>query len=156
LQPSLAAIVQRMDAAAADKDVVAVWLKIEDPAVGRGKIFELRGAIARLRKAGKPVYAELTTAEGGQYLLAGACDQIVMPPSGMLIVAGVRAEVTFFKGLLDKLGFAVRRPANGQVQGRRRAVDAQRNEQAATTELRCTGRRRLRRPHSHHRRPIAA
>ena len=27
-----------------------------------------------------------------------------MPPSGMLIVPGVRAEVTFFKGLLDKLG----------------------------------------------------
>ena len=27
-----------------------------------------------------------------------------MPPSGMLIVPGVRAEVTFYKGLLDKLG----------------------------------------------------
>ena len=27
-----------------------------------------------------------------------------MPPSGVLIVPGVRAEMTFFKGLLDKLG----------------------------------------------------
>ena len=27
-----------------------------------------------------------------------------MPPSGMLIIPGVRAEVTFYKGLLDKLG----------------------------------------------------
>ena len=35
---------QRLDAAAADKDVLAVWLKIEDLAVGRGKIHELRGA----------------------------------------------------------------------------------------------------------------
>ena len=104
MQPSLASIVQRMDAAAADKDVRAVWLKIEDFGLGRGKIFELRGAIARLRKAGKPVYAELTTAEGSQYVLAAACEQIYMPPSGMLIVPGVRAEVTFFKGLLDKLG----------------------------------------------------
>ncbi len=104
LRPSLASIVQRMDAAADDKDVSAVWLKIEDLAIGRGKIYELRGAIARLRAAKKPVYAELTTAEGGQYLLAGACEKIVMPPSGMLIVPGVRAEITFFKGLLDKLG----------------------------------------------------
>lgn len=104
LQPSLAALVQRLDAAAADKDVSAVWLKIEDLAIGRGKIAELRGAIARLRKANKPVYAELTTADGGQYLLAAACDQIIMPPSGMLIIPGVRAEVTFYKGLLDKLG----------------------------------------------------
>ena len=27
-----------------------------------------------------------------------------MPASGMLIVPGVRIEVTFYKGLLDKLG----------------------------------------------------
>ena len=104
LQPALAAIVQRIDAAAADKDVAAVWLKIDGLAVGRAKINELRAAIGRLRKANKPVYAELTTAEGGQYLLAAACERLVMPPSGMLIVPGVRAEVTFYKGLLDKLG----------------------------------------------------
>ena len=104
LEPSLATIVQRLDAAAADKQVQAVWLKIDDFDGGRGKINELRGAVARLRKAGKPVYAELTSAETGQYLLAAACGRIVMPPSGTLIVPGIRAEITFFKGLLDKLG----------------------------------------------------
>jgi protease-4 len=104
MRPSLASIVGRMDAAAADKDVSAVWLKIEDLLVGHGKIYELRGAIARLRQAKKPVYAELTSADGRQYLLAAACGQVVMPPSGMLIVPGVRAEITFYKGLLDKLG----------------------------------------------------
>ena len=104
LKPSLAAMIERMDAAAADKDVRAVWLKIEDLALGRAKIYELRGAIARLRKAHKPVYAELTSASTGQYLLAGSCDRIVMPSSGVLIVPGVRAEITFYKGLLDKIG----------------------------------------------------
>jgi protease-4 len=104
LQPSLGVLVQRMDAAAADKNVAAVWMKIENPELGRGKIHELRAAVARIRKAGKPVYGELTTADSPQYLLAIACDQVVMPPSGMLIVPGVRAEVTFYRGLLDKLG----------------------------------------------------
>ena len=46
----------------------------------------------------------MTTADTGQYLLASACEQIIMPPSGILIVPGVRAEMMFFKGLLDKLG----------------------------------------------------
>lgn len=104
LQPSLDGIVARLDEAAKDKDLAAVWLRIEDLALGRGKVHELRSAIGRLRAAGKPVYAELTSADTSQYLLASACDQIVMPPSGMLILPGVRAEVTFFKGLLDKLG----------------------------------------------------
>jgi protease-4 len=100
----LAKIIQRLDEAAADKSIAAVWLRIEDLATGRAKIQELRAAVARVRKAGKPVYAELTSADTGQYLLATSCDQIFMPSSGMLLVPGVRAEVTFYKNLLDKVG----------------------------------------------------
>lgn len=101
---SLATLIERLDQAAEDKDVAAVWLRIDNPALGRGKIHEIRQAIARVRKAGKPVYAELTSADTREYLLAAACDEIIMPPSGMLVLPGVRAEVTFYKGLLDKLG----------------------------------------------------
>jgi protease IV len=104
LQPTLPNLLRRLDAAAVDKNVAAVWLKIADLSVGRATIFEIRAAVARLRKAGKPVYAELTTADSSRYLLASACDEICMPPSGMLLIPGVRAEITFYKGLLDKLG----------------------------------------------------
>lgn len=104
VRPTLHKLIERLDDAAGDKNVAAVWLRIEDTELGRGKISELRAAIARVRKVGKPVYAELTSAESGQYLLASACDEIVMPPSGMLLVPGVRAEMAFYKGLLDKLG----------------------------------------------------
>ena len=104
LQSTLASTIQRIDAAAKDKDVSAVWLKIEGLSIGRAKLYELRGAVARLRKAKKPVYAELTNAGTGAYLLATSCDRIVMPPSGMLILPGVRLEITFYKGLMDKLG----------------------------------------------------
>ena len=38
------------------------------------------------------------------YLLACACDEIVMPESGSLTIPGIRAEVTFFGGLFEKLG----------------------------------------------------
>ncbi|MGO9110401.1 MAG: signal peptide peptidase SppA, partial [Thermoguttaceae bacterium] len=104
LKPSLGKLIERLDEAKSDKEVSAVWLRMEDIELGRGKVNEIRAAIARVRKAGKPVYAELTSADTGAYLVATACDQIFMPVSGVLIVPGVRMEVTFYKGLLDKLG----------------------------------------------------
>jgi len=117
LQPSLSSVIRRMDAAAEDDQVAAVWLRIEPLAMGFGKINELRCAVGRLRKAGKPVCAELTTATSAQYLLAAACDEIIMPPSGMLIVPGVRTEVTFYKGLLDKLGIQADMLRMGKYKG---------------------------------------
>ena len=152
MQPSLATVIERMDEAAADKDVAAVWLQIEDLDIGRGKIHELRAAIARLRKAGKPVYAELTTAERGQYLLAAACDEVVMPPSGMLILPGVRAEVTFYKGLLDKLGVQFDALQMGKYKGAAEPFTRTEHERAAAREHRRPGRRHLRRPGRHDRR----
>ncbi len=104
LQQSLATMIRRIDQAAEDDEVAAVWLRIEGLSLGRGKLHELRSAIARLRKAGKPVYAELADAGTAEYLVAAACDEIVMTPTGTLIVPGVRAEVTYYKGLFDKVG----------------------------------------------------
>ena len=55
-------------------------------------------------RAGKKIYADLQFATPADYLLASACDQIVMPESGTLMLPGVRAEVIFYKNLFDKLG----------------------------------------------------
>jgi protease-4 len=101
---SLSTVIDRLDRAAADDKVSAVVLKIRNPAVGRGKIAELRAAIQRVRDADKRVVAELRGATTSDYLLACACDEIAMPESGVLLMPGVRAEITFFRGLFDKLG----------------------------------------------------
>lgn len=104
IKPSLASLIGRFDALVEDKSIDAVVLDLEDAELGAGRVSEIRQAIGRVRAAGKPVYAVITAADAGQYLLAAACDEIVMVPSGMLLIPGVRAEVTFFKGLLDKIG----------------------------------------------------
>ena len=109
-------------------------------------------AIARLRKAGKPVYAELTTADSGQYLLAAACDQIFMPPSGMLIVPGVRAEVTFYKGLLDKLGLQFDALQMGKYKGAAEPLTRNEMSKPLRESLEADGRRHLRRHGGHDRR----
>lgn len=114
---SLATIIKRMDQAGKDKNVVAVLLQIEGAALGRGKVDELRAAVGRLRKHGKPVYALLTTADANQYLLAAACDKIILAPPGMLMVPGVRLEMTFFKDMLGKLGLEVDMLKMGKCKG---------------------------------------
>jgi protease-4 len=96
--------ISRLEKASKDKSISGVVLNIENPAIGRGKVEELRAAIARFRKAGKKVYAQLETGMPADYLVACACDEIVMPETGVLVLPGVHAEATFFKGLLGKLG----------------------------------------------------
>lgn len=114
LKPSLRVIIERIDQAAEDSDVDAVVLSIEDLAIGQGKIQELRGAIARFHKHGKPIYAELTSADTRQFVLAMACDEVFMPASGMLILPGLRGD-DLLQGPLRQAGDPLRHAPGGEV-----------------------------------------
>ena len=104
LRPNLRQLVSRLDQAAQDDDIKSVVLRPQSPMIGRGKLAELRAAIGRVQAAGKKVYAQLEMATARDYLLASACDEIVMPESGVLMVTGLHAEVAFFKDTLEYLG----------------------------------------------------
>ncbi|QDS97890.1 signal peptide peptidase SppA [Adhaeretor mobilis] len=95
--------IARIDKAAEDAKIDGIILEIHN-GVGRGKLNELRSAIKRAKVSGKKVYAHLETAISTQYQLAAACDEIVMPSSGMVFVPGVRGDFTFYKDMLAKLG----------------------------------------------------
>ena len=94
---------ERLDAAARDEKIKGIVLKIDNPSLASGGIHELRTKILDVRKSGKPVYAFLETAMTSDYLVASACDKIFMPEPGMLLMTGMRAEVSFYRNLLDKL-----------------------------------------------------
>jgi protease IV len=104
VSPHLHRLVERLDKAATDSRVKGVVLSIESPAIGRGRAEELRAAIGRIRKAGKPVAAHLVGSDPVHYVVASACDTVSMPPAATLEITGVRTEVTFFKAMLDTLG----------------------------------------------------
>jgi protease-4 len=93
----------RLEKAAEDKSVAGVILQI-DSYPGRGKLNELRSSIKRVQAQGKKVYAVLEAAMGPQYELAAACDEIIIPESGEVLLPGVRAEFAFYKDLLGKIG----------------------------------------------------
>lgn len=103
VSPHLHRIVERLDRAAKDDRVKGVILSIESPSLGRARADEIRAAIGRIRSAGKPVSAHLINGGPVLYTLATACDTVSMPPAATLEITGVRAEVTFFKQLLDTL-----------------------------------------------------
>ena len=95
---------QMLRNAAADSRIHAVVLEPRGLGVGWAKIEELRADIINFKKSGKPVYAFLRGAGTKEYYLATAADKVFMSPEDELDVKGLRAELMFFKGTLDKLG----------------------------------------------------
>lgn len=104
ISESLADAISRLDKAAKDDAVTGVVLKIDGPSIGRGKLNEFRQAIGRVKAKGKKVVAYLDSAGSGDYLVAAGCDEVVMPESGVLMLLGVRSEVSFYKNLFDLVG----------------------------------------------------
>jgi len=96
--------IARLDKAAGDKRIAGVVLEVGPTALSRGKLNELREAIGRVRQTGKKVYAQLESAMGSQFLLATACDEVVMPEAGVVLIPGVHAEVAYYKEMLEKIG----------------------------------------------------
>jgi protease-4 len=103
--PSLRVLVDSLDRAGSDPKVKAAVIRLSVlPDAGWGKAQELRDAILRFRKHDKPVYAHLEFCGNKEYYLASACTKVYAVPTALLDVTGLAAEVTFFRGTLDKLG----------------------------------------------------
>lgn len=102
--PSLTAIVDAVDQAAGDDRIESVFVELDFPALGWAGAEELRGAIARFRAAGKPVFAFGAVLGEVAYYVAAACDSVYLPPQGKLALNGMAMESMYYKGLMDKAG----------------------------------------------------
>ncbi len=102
--PTLRALVESLERAASDPKIKGVVVRVGGLSGGWGKVQELRDAITRFRKSGKPAYAHLESAGNPEYYLATACSKIYAVPQALVLVHGLSAEVTFFRRSLDKLG----------------------------------------------------
>ncbi len=100
---SLPSVLNRLKQAGTDKTIRGVILKLDSLDIGWARLNELQTAIAAVRAAGKPVWARMNDGGNKEYLLATACDRILMPESGTLSLTGLRAEVTFYRNLFEML-----------------------------------------------------
>lgn len=90
--------------AAADPHIKALVLEPGGLSVGWAKLEELHDDVAAFKKSGKPVFAYLRGATAREYYVATAADRIFMSQEDELDLKGLRAELMFVKGTLDKLG----------------------------------------------------
>ncbi len=95
---------QMLRKAAGDARIKAVVLEPRGLDVGWAKLQELHDDIVAFRKSGKPVFAFLRGPGAKEYYVATAADRVYMTDQDELDLKGLRAELLFVKGTLDKLG----------------------------------------------------
>ncbi|MFD2571998.1 signal peptide peptidase SppA [Spirosoma soli] len=95
---------QALKEAKDDDNIKGIYLQTENPTAGWASLEEVRNALIDFKQSKKFVYtyAERMTEKG--YYLASVADKIYLNPTGDLEWNGLNAELTFFKGTLDKLG----------------------------------------------------
>jgi len=90
--------------AAGDKRIDTVLLEIGGVRTSPAKITELRQAIEKVRAGGRKVIAYLHSAEDSDYLLASACDSVVVERGGYLLLDGLKAESLYYTTPLGRIG----------------------------------------------------
>jgi len=91
-------------AAKEDHRVERLLLHVRGNGLGWANTFELRSSLIDFKSAGKPLIAFVEYASNRSYAIASAADEVYLHPRGTVDLRGVRAELTFVKGALDKLG----------------------------------------------------
>ncbi|WP_047446998.1 signal peptide peptidase SppA [Alistipes sp. ZOR0009] len=101
----LNSIVSNLKKAKTDPNIAGVYMDLTTVnAPGFATVQEIRNAIVDFKKSGKFVVAFSDTYTQIAYYLASAADKIYMNPEGNLELLGLKAQVMFYKGTLDKLG----------------------------------------------------
>ena len=104
-RPTVRGIVESLDRGSADPKVKGALLHVSGlPGVGWAKAREIRDAVLRFRKSGRPVYAHIEEATNVEYFVASAATKVYAVPTALIGLTGLSAEVMFFRGTLDKLG----------------------------------------------------
>ena len=86
-----------------DDEIAGIIFKIEGVSIGWATLQEIRNKLHEFREAGKETIGYLESGGNAEYLLAATMDRTVLMPAGSLNLTGLRAEILFYKGLLDKL-----------------------------------------------------
>jgi protease-4 len=93
-----------------DDRVGTVVLHVKSLEIGWGKAEEIRGAIARLREAGRRTVAflEVTSfSPNREYFVASAADEVHVPPGAALPMVGLASEHLYLGGLFEKVGVEI-------------------------------------------------
>lgn len=102
---TLRSLLERLNQAKQDPDVKAVLITLGAASgIQYSQAQEVRNELASIVKAGKPVFVYADGYDTPTYTMASGANHICMLEGGEVEIPGVGMEVTFYKGLFDKVG----------------------------------------------------
>jgi len=93
--------------AAADPSISSMVITSRHLSMGLGQAQEFRNALRYFQSKGKKIICHLSYPNNISYYVASVCDSILIPPVSQLNLVGLRGELTFYGGTLNKLGIDV-------------------------------------------------
>lgn len=111
---TLLTFVQAIDAAAEDKNIGMIYMTPENVSAGTAQLEEIRAALERFKKSGKPIVAYCENLGNGSYYLASVADKIILDPASESMITGVGSQMIFLKDLFDALGVDVQLIRHGK------------------------------------------
>lgn len=100
--------------AATDDKIKGISIEFSAFASDFASLKELRDAIAKFKESGKFVYAYADSYSQGAYYLASVADKLYVNRLGGVDLKGLAFQVTFYKGLIDKMDLDVQVIRHGQ------------------------------------------
>jgi len=97
-------MIRALQKAKTDDNIQAVYINVMAPDAGMATLLEVRNAILDFKTSKKPVIAYSEIYSQGAYYLASAASKVYLNPEGDLEFKGFKAQLSFYKGALDKLG----------------------------------------------------
>ncbi|HAJ99877.1 MAG TPA: signal peptide peptidase SppA [Bacteroidales bacterium] len=100
-------ILENIRKAEKDPNIEGIFLELSIIMAGWGTVAEIREALSDFSESGKFIVAYGESKSQKAYYLASVADSIFINPLGSLDFRGLNTELTFFKGLFDRLGIEV-------------------------------------------------
>lgn len=106
IQPSIGLndILKSIDRAKSDPNIKGIYLDLTTVLAQPATVEEIRQALTSFRESGKFIVSYSDSYSQLGYYLGSVADKIYLNPFGDFGLYGMRSEVMFYKGLLDKLG----------------------------------------------------
>lgn len=97
-------ILANIEKAKKDDNIDGIFLEILMPQAGISTLGEIRDALLDFKESGKFIVASSDSYTQAAYYLASVADEVYLTPTGLVQWTGLRSEILFFKGTLDRLG----------------------------------------------------
>lgn len=97
-------IVKAIETAKTNKNIAGIYIDASGMNMGIATLDRIHRALVDFKESGKFIYSYADTYSQREYLLSAAADSVVLNPVGAIDFRGLAGQITFVKGLYDKLG----------------------------------------------------